>query len=125
MKTGHGGKRKGAGKKKGTLWPSTLDKIAAREEVRKLVTEHAREMTLAQIRQACGAMYLVTRDKHSGKFIRVGPAMAANGNEETIEVWEKDPSTPAYTDLMNRAIDKPKEQEQEVDLKAEIVIRWQ
>lgn len=125
MKSGHGGKRKGAGKKKGTRWPSTLDKIAAREAVRQLVTEHMREMTLAQIGQASGAKYLVTRDKASGKFIRVGPAMAANSQEETIEVWEKDPSTPAYTDLMNRALDKPKEQEQEVDVKAEIVIRWQ
>lgn len=114
MKSGHGGKREGAGKKKGTLWPSTIDKIAAREAVRQLVTEHMHEMTLAQIGQAKGAKYLVTRDKASGKFIRVGPAMAANSQEETIEVWEKDPSTPAYADLMNRANDKPKEQEMEI-----------
>jgi hypothetical protein len=30
-----------------------------------------------------------------------------------VEVWTKDPSTPAFTDLLNRAIDKPKEQQQE------------
>jgi len=34
--------------------------------------------------------------------------------EEIIEVWEKDPKVQAFTDLMNRCIDKPKEQKQEV-----------
>jgi len=36
--------------------------------------------------------------------------MASRANEETIQVWQKDPSVPALTDLMNRAIDKPAEQ---------------
>lgn len=31
------------------------------------------------------------------------PAMAGKLKEETIEVWEADPSTTAFTDLMNRA----------------------
>ena len=30
--------------------------------------------------------------------------------EETLEVWEKDPSVHAFADLMNRTIDKPSEQ---------------
>jgi|SRR6516164_9756486 hypothetical protein len=30
--------------------------------------------------------------------------------EETLEVWEKDPSVHAFADLMNRTIDKPAEQ---------------
>jgi hypothetical protein len=30
--------------------------------------------------------------------------------EETVEVWEKDPSVHAFADLMNRTIDKPSEQ---------------
>jgi hypothetical protein len=33
-------------------------------------------------------------------------------DEEIIEVWEKDPSVQAYTDLLNRALDKPAEQVQ-------------
>jgi hypothetical protein len=37
-------------------------------------------------------------------------------HEEIIEVWEKDPSTPAFTDLMNRTLGKPKEQEQDVNV---------
>ena len=53
----------------------------------------------AQIAQAKGLKYLVTRDKETGKFIRVGPALARAKREETIEVWEKDPSTAAWDSL--------------------------
>jgi hypothetical protein len=31
--------------------------------------------------------------------------------EELIEVWEKDPSVHAFTYLLDRALDKPQEQE--------------
>ena len=34
-------------------------------------------------------------------------------------MWEKDPSVQAFADLLNRALDKPKEQEQEVKLQVE------
>jgi hypothetical protein len=43
---------------------------------------------------------------------------------EIIEVWEKDPSVQAFTDLMNRTIDKPVEQVQ-ADVSGALVIRWQ
>ena len=36
-----------------------------------------------------------------------------------IEIWEKEPSAQAYTDLMNRYMDKPKEQAQELDVKGD------
>jgi hypothetical protein len=42
--------------------------------------------------------------------------------EEIIEVWEKEPSTPAFTDLMNRALDKPKEQEQDLKVSGKLII---
>jgi hypothetical protein len=61
----------------------------------------------AQIGEALVLKYLVTRDRKTGKFIRVGPALARNSKEQTIEVWEKDPSIQAFADLMNRALDKP------------------
>jgi hypothetical protein len=49
--------------------------------------------------------------KSTGKFLRVAENAAEklNADEATIEVWEKDPSIHAFTDLMNRAIDKPVE----------------
>lgn len=109
---GHGGKRAGAGKKKGTRWPATLDKLAAREFVRQKVTAALRPLIDAQLANATGLKYLVTRDKKTGKFIRVTEAMARlkqGDSEEHIEVWEKDPSVQAFTDLLNRALDKPTE----------------
>jgi hypothetical protein len=71
-----------------------------------------------------------------GKFSRVPDtitpeamdALMANG-DVVIEVWTKDPSTQAFTDLMNRAIDKPKEQRQQIgvevsDTTLAILDRW-
>lgn len=109
-----GGKREGAGRKPGK---ETLDKEAARQIVRAKVYEHLAPLLDAQIANAQGIKYLVTRDKKTGKFIRVTEAMAkakTADSEEIIEVWEKDPSVQAFTDLLNRALDKPKEQEQEL-----------
>ena len=122
-----GGARPGAGMPKGHKTRKTIAKDAAREALRQIVLEHMREMTAAQIAQATGLKYLVTRDRKTGKFIRVTQAMARlkeGDTEEIIEVWEKDPSTPAYTDLMNRAIDKPAEQEQQVAVSGKVVIEW-
>ena len=59
------------------------------------------------------------RDTKTGKFLRVTAPMAKaklGEDEEIIEVWEKDPSVQAFTDLLNRALDKPKEQGQEIKL---------
>lgn len=106
-------------------WPSTLAKDAARELTRQLVTDAIPELVSAQLAHAQGIKYLVVRAKQGGKFLRVTEAMAKarealTDDEEIIEVWEKDPSVQAFTDLMNRAIDKPKEQEQEIKLTGEV-----
>ena len=117
MKSPHGGRRIGAGRKRGTRWPSTIAKEQARELVRQAITQELQPLLEAQIANALGIRYLVIRDKHTGKFLRVTEAMVKaklGRDEETIEVWEKDPSVQAFTDLMNRAIDKPREQPQEI-----------
>jgi len=119
-----GGKRVGAGRKKG---PATLEKEAAREVVRSLVFAQLEPLVSAQIANAQGIKYLVVRQKATGKFLRVGEAKAAlvgESDEETIEVWEKDPQVQAFSDLMNRALDKPAEQEQAVTVDGNLVIRW-
>ena len=115
-----GGKRNGAGRKKG---PATLEKEAAREIVRLRVTAELEPLLAAQIDNAKGLKYLVIRDKKTGKFIRVTEAMARKRShrelqkdEEIIEVWEKDPSVQAFTDLLNRALDKPKEQPLDINM---------
>jgi len=125
-----GGPQPGSGRPKGTKNASTITKEEAREALRRAVLEEMRDMIAAQVAQAKGLKYLVVREKKTGKFVRVTEAMAKaksgeTDTEETIEVWEKDPSTPAFTDLMNRALDKPKEQEQEHVVSGGIVIKWE
>ncbi len=125
MKSTHGGKRAGAGKPKGVRWAATLAKLAMREQIIRRVQAELDPLLDAQFANAKGIKYLIVRQKSSGKFLRVGEAMARlQENEELVEVWEKDPSTPAFTDLMNRAIDKPAEQEQAVAVSGELVISW-
>ncbi len=109
-----GGARPGAGRPKGSKSASTITKEQARESLREVVFAHMEGLLAAQIDNAMGIKYLVVRDKKSGKFVRVGESAASNSDEETIEVYEKEPSVQAFTDLMNRALDKAKEQEQEV-----------
>jgi len=101
---------------RGTKQRRTIDKEMARAALRQIVLTRMQQLVDAQLANAEGLKYLVVRDKASGKFLRVGEAMARASTEETIEVWEKDPSIAAFTDLMNRALDKPKEQEQDINL---------
>lgn len=72
-------------------------------------------MTEAQIAAAKGIKYLVGRAKKGGKFIHLTAEQVQaylsrpEGEEaefEVVEMWEKPPSTPAYTDLLDRALDK-------------------
>ena len=116
-----GGRRKGAGRPKGihTKHKSTRDKEAAREALRQLVLAEMEPMAAAQIKHAKGISYLVYREKRGGKFTKITAEEAEDifaREEKTreeggviIEVWEKEPSIQAFTDLMNRAIDKPAE----------------
>lgn len=117
----HGGSRPGSGRPKGTKNPATIEKEAAREAVRQRVLQQLDDLVHAQIANACGVHYLVVRDKTTGRFLRVGrkAAKKLNPDEEIIEIWEKDPSVAAFTDLMNRAIDRPKNQDVDVNVSVE------
>jgi hypothetical protein len=87
--------------------------------VRVRVTALLEPLIDAQIANALGLKYLVVRDRKTCKFVRVTEAMARltlGEDEEIIEVWEKDPNVQAFTDLMNRALDKPNEQPQDINL---------
>lgn len=79
--------------------------------------EHSEDLVRSQVENAKGISYLVVRAKQGGKFLRVTENMAKTTlgeGEEIIEVWEKDPSVHAFTDLMDRAFDKAKSPPQEV-----------
>ena len=122
LKKQNGGARPGAGKKKGYRHKHTLDKIMAREHLRLQVTARQQDMVNAQIQNALGLKHLFMRDD-AGKWTQVtDPDMievVLNSGEEGkyFYIHSKDPSIQAFTDLMNRALDKPKEQEQEVTIK--------
>ncbi len=120
-----GGTRVGAGRPKGVIeirertivrdLPKIMSKGEAREVVRQLITPHIQPMIESQVANAKGLSYLVVRDKKTGKFVRfVGDKDKINPDDDQVEIWAKDPSVQAFSDLLNRAIDKPKEQPQEV-----------
>lgn len=119
-----GGKRPNSGKKKGAKNAATISKEQAREAFRVVVQQHMSDLLSAQISNAKGINYLVVREKASGKFLRVGQGRAETlkPEEEIVEIWEKDPSVQAFSDLMNRTLDKPKEQEQDINLRGQVDI---
>lgn len=127
-KAKRGGARPNSGPAKGTKYAPTLSKEAAREALRQIVLREMEGLTAAQIAHAKGLSYLVGRDK-TGKFKKLtseeaDKALAGESEYTTVEVWEKDPSVQAFTDLMNRALDKPKEQEQDVNIQGALEMRW-
>ncbi len=131
IKLKHGGKRAGSGAKKGRKYPKTMEKLEARRVFQETVIREMGPLVRAQIANAQGIKYLVVRERRGGKFKRVAESMAKlaeNGklgkDEEIIEVWEKDPSVQAFTDLMNRALDKPKEQEVAVEVTGGLELHW-
>lgn len=121
----NGGKRPGAGRPKGSKSQGTLEKEALRELLRQRVGAQMGPLVDAQIENAKGIKYLVVREKASGKFVRVAEAGArAAQGQEIVEVWEKDPCIAAFTDLMNRTIDKPTEHV-EADVRGDLVFKWE
>jgi len=107
------------GRKPGSKNLATLSKEQGREALRQVVMKHMDDMVQAQVANAKGLNFLVVRAKNSGKFIRritEDGEIKLDPEHEIAEIWGKDPSVQAFTDLMNRALDKPKEQLLEVDV---------
>ena len=126
-----GGRRPGAGRPKGTTGipkASTISKAQARDAHRRVIEKFALRMIRSQVAAAIGIGHVFTRDTH-GKFTRIENEQVAHqllteGTEgRDYWIFMKDPSTAAFTDLMNRAFDKPKEQEQDITLDGSLVIK--
>ena len=123
----NGGARPNSGPKKGAKYAKTISKELAREVVREYVMQHMPAMIEAQVAHSKGLKYLVIRDPKTGKFKKITQekmdAMLEEGNEDELdrlEIWEKEPSVPAFTDLMNRTLDKPAEQKQVLEITGEL-----
>jgi hypothetical protein len=114
------------GIQKGQKHHATLEKEAAREHLLRRVVAEIDGILDAQIAASKGLKFLVLRDRTTGKFIRLAEAKArklAEKDYELVEVWERLPSTAASADLLNRALDKPKEQPLEHHVQGEITLK--
>jgi hypothetical protein len=107
---------------------NTLAKEAAREFVRQKVIERLSSLVDAQLDNAEGIKHLMMRDPTTGKFERVtGDARdidRALKTKNATWIYTKDPSVQAFTDLLNRALDKPEQMHVTGD-GSPIVICWQ
>lgn len=125
-----GGKRSRAGQKKGAKWPATIAKEEARELFRQIVTRRMERLIAAQLDNAEGIRHLMVRDPKTGQFERItgSPEQidAALKTGNAVWIYTKDPSVQAFTDLMNRALDKPAEQMKVTGADdGPIIFKWQ
>ena len=121
-----GGRPKG--RKNDSTIQRALEKSIEREELRNQIKPYVAQMLRAQIQHSQGISHLMLRQK-DGTFKRSDNVdeieQALNsGDENAYYIFTKDPSIQAFTDLMNRFLDKPKEQEQEVAVKGTLKIQW-
>src|SRR5215831_18818941 len=99
-----------------------------------MVIKNLEPLVQSQIDNALGVNHLMMRDPKTGKFERIAKDVddpkvaeaqidAALASNNAVWMYTKDPSIQAFTDLMNRALDKPIEQIQlsgELNLHTEI-----
>ncbi len=123
IKRGRGGKRAGAGRKPTGARRLTrvlqeearLTKESAREVTRQLVFERLRPMVTAQMAHAEGISYMILRHP-TGTFTRATDVAqldaACAAGAAAFRIFTQAPNVQAFSDLMNRALDKPVEQVQ-------------
>ena len=125
---GRGGRREGAGRPAGRKELKTLAKEEAREFVRKVVTTRLGSLLEAQLDNAEGIRHLMMRDPKTGKFERITGDAAqidkALKSKNACWIYTKDPNVQAFTDLLNRALDRPAEHVQ-IAGEGSITIKWQ
>ena len=71
LKSTRGGKRPGAGKKKGHVWQSTLDRQAAHAAYRAAVLERMAPIVQAQVEKATGSYAAVAIVEHTDAGLRL------------------------------------------------------
>jgi len=125
-----GGFRPNAGRKPGFKLPSTLAKHEAREAARQVITANLVPLIQAAMDNALGLKHLVLRNPKTGEFTRVtGDAKQVDKalkSKSLVTIYTKDPNMQAFTDLMNRALDKPAEHVSIAGADGgPLVIRWQ
>ena len=123
-----GGPRPNSGPKKGSKHKATIAKDEARELARQLITCRLQPMIEAQVAAAIGTHKLMLR-KSDGTWRAATEEddveKALNGDPNMYWIAPNPPSTPAFNTLSAYALDKPKEQEQDIKVDGELVVKWQ
>jgi hypothetical protein len=125
-----GATRPGAGRPKGVKDPQTLAKEDAREAVRKKLTKELMTVADALLSRARGTRYFVTRNLKTGKFELVtNPRQVIDAlnrkDGQSGEFYTDKPDTVAIREILDRCLDKAKEQEQDVKIDGKLEISWQ
>ena|SRR5215831_86912 len=98
------------GRPRGKKMLKTLEKEQAREYVRQVVTARLGSLLEAQLDNAEGTRHLMMRDPKTGQFERITGGVEqideALKSNNACWIYTKDPSVQAFTDLLNRALDK-------------------
>ncbi len=109
--------RPGAGRPKGAKNQKTLDLEWERELIRRQILKRVGPMTDAQIDHAGGVSYMVLRNS-DGTYARatneaqIDAACAVGAS--AFKIFTQAPNPQAYSTLMAYAVDRPKEQPQEL-----------
>jgi hypothetical protein len=117
--------RRTGGKPKGYKAPATIDKEAKRELVRQLVAAELEPMVKAQIAHAKGVHFMILRNP-DGTVTRatnekqVDAACAVGA--QAFEIVTQTPNVQAFSDLLNRALDKAREQPQDLNISSTLNI---
>ena len=108
------------GKPKGYKAQHTIEKELYRERLRQLVCAELEPMVRKQIAHAQGIDHFFLRNEKTKQFEQVkDPTLiqaALNSGDQDSYYWifTKDPSAQSFTALLDRALDRPKEQLQEL-----------
>jgi len=123
------GHKRYGGRAKGTLNKKTVaEKVNQelyREQVRQFVTANLQPMLEAQLEHSKGVQYMVLR-MPDGTYARatdvkqIDAACAVGAS--AFKIMTQAPNTQAFVALMDRALDKPREQPQDINIKGTIDI---
>lgn len=118
-------------------FPKPANNLPSKQQIRDVYRTYwlprMRSLLEAQEARALGLVHVQLRDRITGEWKRLTDpaeitfAMNALGSSEQnsmYRIYTKDPDGKDISDILNRVIDKPKEQEQEIEVKAAVQFSW-
>ncbi len=118
-------------------YPKPANNLPTKAQIRDVYRAYwmPRMMPLLQAQEAraLGLVHVQLRDEETGEWKRltepeeITRAMNALGTEKQTSmyrIYTKDPDGKDIQDVLNRCLDKPKEQEQEIDVKGTVQFSW-